>query len=35
MKINEDIERTKILKMKANEGKKGMGIIAERARDNV
>ena len=35
MKIKQDIERTKILKYKAGEGKKGMSILAERERENL
>jgi hypothetical protein len=35
MKIKHDIERTKMLRIKANEGKKGMGVFSERSRENV
>ena len=35
MKIMQDIERTKRLKMRANEGRKGLSIQAERARENI
>lgn len=35
MKIKHDIERTKMLRIKANEGRKGMSIFAERSRESV
>lgn len=35
MKIKYDIDRTRILKFKANEGKKGMAVLSERARENL
>jgi len=35
MRIKHDLERTKMLRVKANEGRKGMSIQAERARENL
>ena len=35
MNIKQEIDRTRILRYKANEGKKGMSILSERARENI
>jgi hypothetical protein len=35
MKIKQDIDRTKQLKIKANEGTKGMGKYEESKQDNI
>lgn len=35
MNIKQEIDRTKILRQKANEGKKGMSIIPERELNNL
>ena len=35
MKIKQDIERTRILRIKANEGRKGMNVLPERQRENI
>ena len=35
MKIKQDIDRTRILRYKANEGKRGMNVLPERERENL
>ena len=35
MKIKQDIERTRVLRAKSNEGRKGMSLLAERERENL
>lgn len=35
MKITEEIDRTKMLRIRANEGKKGMSTLAERNRESL
>lgn len=35
MKIKEDIDRTRMLKIKANEGRKGGNVLQERKREDL
>jgi hypothetical protein len=35
MRIKHDLDRTKMLRVRANEGRKGMSIQAERSRENL
>jgi hypothetical protein len=35
LKIKQDIDRTRSLKQRANEGRKGASILAERSRENI
>ena len=35
MKIKQDIDRTRLLRIRANEGRKGMNLLPERKRENI
>ncbi len=35
MKIKQEIDRTRMLKIKANEGKKGSSVLLERKREDL
>ena len=35
MGIKQDLERTRVLRQKANEGRKGIAVLSERKRENL